>query len=1350
MDSDLNNVLSQLAAGMVGLQKSFEGLSLLVRESGDRKEKEAPIVNKVDHSYIYIWKELGGNQVVFGPGGKTHPQAFIKKLKKLFLEAGVPEDQKIGLAISCLRGTAADWAAIKENCLTSFEDFETAFINRYWGIDKQRDLYSNLCYGRYENGSRADYFLNLINQAGYLTESLPEAKLISMVSRHFPAEIQRGIAILGLKTFDEVEEYLRNIDEAGPEVRMSSGGAGWRTGGSRETMGGVERLDGGIGNVRNIMSHKIPVFCEDLDLVSSDAESDVGEEIKFQSPILRGKIGCVSMDIVVDSGSEVSAISENLFNKMKEHMRIPTLPVSGLAISPAFGAKRQRIRLQALLPIKSLSDQDVDIDVKCLVIPGLNCDVLFGCDWLSYFKAGIDFCKSTISFWDDDKNYIVSFNSEINDQAEISIQGDSTVSFHQYSDNEIKAVVDKSETDESTRCRLENLLVRYRDVFSENPGCVKSYVHRVEMEDDSPFNAPMYPIPFCYREEVRKQVVEMERWGVVTKQRTNYISPLVVVKKRDSTPRICIDARILNSRMRKDFIPPPNPAELLLSFKKGVILSTIDLTASYWQIRIHEQDRKYVGFIYEGETYVFRKLPFGLSTSMASLIRCLNQVLGAACQSFTMIYVDDLLVFSDNIDQHLEHLGILFDKLLAEGITVKLRKCQFLRQQVVFLGHIISSEGVRMDPDRIESIVKFPAPRNVKELRAFLGLVNYDKRFCDKYSELTVPLVRLLRKREIWCWDEEQKNGFANIKQAYLNVTLMVHPDFKKEFFVQCDSSDYAIGGRLFQKSNADEQEVIAYTSRTLKGSQLRYTTTEKEMFALLSCLEQWRSMLLGRNITVLTDHKALTFFLTCKLRSARLSRWILYIQEFSFKIEHCPGAQNRVADTLSRFPANKDIGLSPERSVDITIMLVRVTDTFRQLCSNFEKWREDQLKDSWIADKLVFLEGLVLSVPVWSEKEYQMYRWYVIHEGLLFKRGDFLCPGYKLCVPRSRVLNLIRMEHEQSGHFGKTKVLARMKEYFYWPKMQKHIRQFVAACDMCQKAKPSRVSRGLLHSVVPKMPGELVCLDLIGPLPASRGGTTQLLVLVDAFSKFVKLYALKRATTRSILNKVLGDYIPKVQKPQCLLSDNGTQFSSKKWSEALGEIGIQAKFISVYFPEGNITERYNREVGRLLRMYCHEKHSRWAYVLDFVEECLNTAISDSTGYSPRYLHSGETVEHPVTRFINFPVETTVKPSLQQLWMLAHDRMSKNAKRRAIKHSGKITPIEFREGDKVLVRTHMQSCAEDKTIKKFFYLYTGPYWILRKAGPNCYILRDGEGKELPKQNIINLKGYKDLPPGFPM
>nr|CAI5829092.1 unnamed protein product [Callosobruchus analis] len=249
---------------------------------------------------------------------------------------------------------------------------------------------------------------------------------------------------------------------------------------------------------------------------------------------------------------------------------------------------------------------------------------------------------------------------------------------------------------------------------------------------------------------------------------------------------------------------------------------------------------------------------------------------------------------------------------------------------------------------------------------------------------------------------------------------------------------------------------------------------------------------------------------------------------------------------------------------------------------------------------------------------------------------------------------------------------------------------------------------------------------------------------VADALSRFPHNKDLRLSPERP------ADLTVIIQKPKCLLSDNGTQFTSKKWGEELAKMGIQIKLISVYFPEGNVTERYNREVGRLLRMYCHEKHSKWACVVDFVEDCLNTAVSISTGYSPRYLQFGAENEHPVTKFIRFPIDVQVKPSLQSIWLLAHDRMTKQAKRRALKHAAEITPIEFGEGDKVLVRTHAQSSAEDKTIKKFFHLYAGPFWVLRKAGPNCYTLRDAEGQELPKQNIINLKAYRELPPGFPM
>nr|CAI5824872.1 unnamed protein product [Callosobruchus analis] len=349
------------------------------------------------------------------------------------------------------------------------------------------------------------------------------------------------------------------------------------------------------------------------------------------------------------------------------------------------------------------------------------------------------------------------------------------------------------------------------------------------MIDSEPFYCQNYPIPLKYKDEVDKQIKEMIDWGVVKKERTNFISPPVVVRKRDSSARICLDARVLNNRMKKDFIGPPNSSELVFNFKKGMVFSTLDLTASYWQIPIAEKDRQYIGFIYEGETYVFTRLPFGLSTSMASLIRCLSQLLNKGCGEFTIVYVDDILVYSENVTVHLEHLKRVFEIFAEEGMTLKLRKCQFLADQL-FLGHIINSEGVMVDPERIDAIQNFPAPRNLRELRSFLGMVNYDSRFCNHYSNLTAPLLELLRKNHAWEWSDDEMEVFAKIKEAYLRTTMMVHPDHGRSFYIQCDSSDYAVAGCLFQLSDNNERQVIAYTSTTLKGSQLRYTTTEKDI----------------------------------------------------------------------------------------------------------------------------------------------------------------------------------------------------------------------------------------------------------------------------------------------------------------------------------------------------------------------------------------------------------------------------------------------------------------------------------------------------------------------------------------
>ncbi|CAH1985307.1 unnamed protein product [Acanthoscelides obtectus] len=312
----------------------------------------------------------------------------------------------------------------------------------------------------------------------------------------------------------------------------------------------------------------------------------------------------------------------------------------------------------------------------------------------------------------------------------------------------------------------------------------------------------------------------------------------------------------------------------------------------------------------------------------------------------------------------------------------------------------------------------------------------------------------------------------------------------------------------------------------------------------------------------------------------------------------------------------------------------------------------------------------------------------------------------------------------------------------FYWPRMQRHVRQVVASCDLCQKAKPSPISKAELHPILVDEPGKLVCIDLIGPLPVGRGGVTQLFVLVDAFTKFVKLYALRRATAKTLLKRLFDDYIPSVQKPVSILSDNGTQFTSHIWRKQLEAVGIQLKFISCYFPQGNPTERYNREVGRMLRTYCYEGHSAWPNKLADIERCLNRAVNLSTGFAPIYLQFGQIDTNPVRNFVVFPERFDVNcTTLKEDTGVAYEKLKRDAAKR-VKRAKVMKPVTFDPGDKVLVKTHPHSSAEAKLISKFFLLYDGPYTVLQQAGPNSYVIGHLDGKIRSKENVINLKAYK--------
>lgn len=326
--------------------------------------------------------------------------------------------------------------------------------------------------------------------------------------------------------------------------------------------------------------------------------------------------------------------------------------------------------------------------IPCLVIPNLNKHLIIGCDWFVQYKAKINFENRTITFRELEISLPLKFEGRT-EEVEINIlsSADKTKTRHRYSDSELLNVAEKAEMlTEAEKSRLYELLKNYADIFSETMGRTTIYEHEISMRDEKPFFKATLPIPLAYRAEAKNQIEDMVHHCIIESAQTEYVSPLTSVRKKDSSIRICLDARYLNQRMVKDHILPPRTDELLAKFDASRYMTTLDMTASYWQIPIKRDHRKYTGFLFDNVTYIHNVLPFGLSTSVASFIRALSKILGPDLQTFTLNYVDDLFVFSPSAEKHLQHLEIIFSKLQEANLTIKLRKSEFAK---FFLGHII-------------------------------------------------------------------------------------------------------------------------------------------------------------------------------------------------------------------------------------------------------------------------------------------------------------------------------------------------------------------------------------------------------------------------------------------------------------------------------------------------------------------------------------------------------------------------------------------------------------------------------------------------------------------------------------
>ena len=579
------------------------------------------------------------------------------------------------------------------------------------------------------------------------------------------------------------------------------------------------------------------------------------------------------------------------------------------------------------------------------------------------------------------------------------------------------------------------------------------------------------------------------------------------------------------------------------------------------------------------------------------------------------------------------------------NLTINLEKSYFFRSEVKFLGHILTSTGIKPDPEKIETIQNFSRPRNLKELRGFLGLINFYTKFSKNHAAKIVPLLELLKKGVKWTWNEHLERAFNEIKLLFSSSVLLNYPEIKKPFYLQTDASDVALGAVLFQLDEDGNPCPIIYASRTLKGAELAYYTTEKELLAIVWALHKFRSYIMGGKIIIRTDHKALTFLKTCKLLSGRLTRWTMAIQDYDISIEYCPGKNNLVADTLSRLPEEENASKTANNDGKIILYALakRPSSNLRNRLQNFA---QEQKLDPILVQKIKDVK----------EKKTTKYE---IHDDLLYFVGG---ENKRLCLTKGIIHDIIDECHEMYAHIGPLKVIKMLSDFFYYPKLAKIVRRRLASCDSCQRNKvTNQTCFSEMRNYLPERPNEILSIDFYGPLPASKGGFKYILSTIDAFSKYVVLYPLRRANTKAVINKLTKDHFPKHGKPSKIVTDHGTQFTSPVWSEFLKEQQIQPVFSSIRHPQSNIVERIHRELSRFFRSLIGENHGSWWSWIKVIGSCMNETYHETTEFTPIELQLNKKPKRAWENWLNFPPNNS-KMNYERKIELARENISRKGK----------------------------------------------------------------------------------------